>query len=122
MSRSYRKPYASVCHHHSLKEDRRLANRAVRRSQNRVTRMMACNEDLLMPHHLECAWNDVWCWSSDGKTHWAVPGARLWSRHCEAVYGIGYYSDYWSKSKVWKEYREKALVWPPTWFIKLMRK
>ncbi len=67
MSRSRRRPYAAVTGVLSAKEDKRLARRGVRRKQNLALRMTLDHDILLLPHRLECACNDVWCWRRDGR-------------------------------------------------------
>jgi hypothetical protein len=67
MSRSYRKPYSSVCHHDP--NDKRIASRALRRTQNRALREAKNLEDwdeFLLPDIYEAPHNDVWGWSRDG--------------------------------------------------------
>ena len=67
MSRSYRRPYAAITGTSSAKDDKRLAHRGVCRRQNQALKTCADFEDLLLPHHLECPWNNVWCWGRDGR-------------------------------------------------------
>jgi hypothetical protein len=66
MSRSYRRPFATITGNASAKDDKRLAYRGVRRKQNQALETCIDFEELLLPHRLECAWNDVWCWGRDG--------------------------------------------------------
>ena len=68
MSRSYRRPFASVCGKVSAKQDKQMAHRGVRRVQNRIARLMAENPDLLMPHFRSCPWNNPYSWSRDGES------------------------------------------------------
>lgn len=116
MSRSYRKPYAPVCGVCSAKYDKRLAARSMRRAQNHATKKMWYNEDVVMPHRLQCANNDVWGWLRDGKKHWMYPDARDWQGYIEAVLGVGVY-----EYPYMKKYRAEA-QWPPYWYIDLLRK
>ncbi len=66
MSRSYRRPFATITGNASAKDDKRLAHRGVRRKQNQTLKICMDYEELLLPHRLECAWNEVWCWRRDG--------------------------------------------------------
>ena len=66
MSRSYRRPYAAITGTASAKDDKRLAHRGVRRKQNLALRTCCDFETLLLPHRLECAWNNTYCWVRDG--------------------------------------------------------
>ena len=70
MSRSYRRPFAAVTGAASAKDDKRLAHGGVRRKQNLALRTCLKTgidyETLLLPHPLECTWNDTWVWDRDG--------------------------------------------------------
>jgi hypothetical protein len=66
MSRSYRRPYAAITGTASAKDDKRLAHRGVRRKQNLALKICADYENLLLPHPLECHWNDTYNWGRDG--------------------------------------------------------
>ena len=113
MSRSYRKPYASFCgSKSSAKEDKQTAARGVRHVQNYVAKLMLSDPDILMPHRLECPWNNTYSWSRDGGKKLRVPKARHWDTHVKAVLGISDWS--WGK--------ERDLVWPPEWYVKMLRK
>lgn len=76
MSRSTRRPYAAITGTDSAKDDKRLANRGVRRAQNHALRTAQDYENLILPHRLECAWNDVWVWSRDGGKSLHFPPSR----------------------------------------------
>jgi hypothetical protein len=67
MSRSTRRPYAAITGTSSAKSDKRFANRGVRRAHNRNLKCCTDLENLLLPHRLECSWNEVWIWGRDGK-------------------------------------------------------
>jgi hypothetical protein len=67
MSKSYRRPYASITGNRSAKKDKTLAHRGERRAQNHVLRVCQDWEEFFLPHKLECAWNNVYSWSRDGK-------------------------------------------------------
>jgi hypothetical protein len=66
MSRSYRRPYAAITGLASAKSDKQLAHRGVRRKQNLALKICADYESLLLPHRLECHWNDTYNWGRDG--------------------------------------------------------
>jgi hypothetical protein len=66
MSRSMRRPFAAITGTASAKDDKRMAHRGVRRKQSFALKTCADYEDFLVPHRLECAWNDTWCWGRDG--------------------------------------------------------
>ncbi|MFZ0303949.1 MAG: hypothetical protein WAL75_14765 [Terracidiphilus sp.] len=66
MSRSWRRPYAAITGTASAKDDKRLAHRGVRRKQNLALKTCADYENLLLPHPLECPWNNNYCWDRDG--------------------------------------------------------
>jgi len=66
MSRSFRRPYAAITGTASAKSDKHLAHRGVRRKQNLAVKICLDFENLLLPHHLECAWNNNYCWGRDG--------------------------------------------------------
>jgi len=66
MSRSIRRPFAAITGTASAKNDKRMAHRGVRRKQNLALKSCADYETLLIPHELECAWNNNYCWGRDG--------------------------------------------------------
>lgn len=66
MSRSYRRPFVAVNGIVSAKEDKQLAHRGVRRKQNLAIKTCLDYEHLFLPHELECAWNNTYCWGRDG--------------------------------------------------------
>lgn len=74
MSRSYRRPYAAITGLASAKDDKRTAHRGVRRKQNLALKTSIDYENLLLPHRLECAWNNTYSWGRDGcqfnYSHW----------------------------------------------------
>jgi hypothetical protein len=67
MSRSYRSPFAAITGLASAKSDKQMAHRGVRRKQNHALKTCADYENLLLPHCLECAWNNNYCWGRDGE-------------------------------------------------------
>ena len=66
MSRSTRRPFAAITGTASAKDDKRMAHRGVRHKQNLALKICADYEDFVVPHRLECAWNNNYCWSRDG--------------------------------------------------------
>jgi hypothetical protein len=67
MSKSYRRPYASVTGNRSAKQDKILAHRGERRAQNFALRVCQDWEEFFLPHKRECHWNNVYAWSRDGR-------------------------------------------------------
>lgn len=107
MSRSYRRPYASCCGVNSAKEDKRHANRAVRRLQKQYIRTNADNLDFLLPHRYEAAHNDVRSWIRDGKQVLQLPDARTWGWYCSGILK-GYHQHTWEEYIAWyAEYKRK---------------
>jgi hypothetical protein len=66
MSRSIRRPFAAITGTASAKDDKRMAHRGVRRKQDLALKICTDYESLLIPHELECAWNNNYCWGRDG--------------------------------------------------------
>jgi hypothetical protein len=66
MSRSYRRPYAAITGLASAKNDKQMAHRGVRRKQNLALKVCPDFENFLIPHRLECHWNDTYSWGRDG--------------------------------------------------------
>jgi hypothetical protein len=66
MSRSYRRPYAAITGLASAKCDKQMAHRGVRRGQNHALKSCSDYENLLLPHRLECQWNNTYNWGRDG--------------------------------------------------------
>jgi hypothetical protein len=66
MSRSYRRPFAAITGLASAKSDKQMAHRGLRRKQNLALKICADFGNLLLPHRLECAWNNTYCWGRDG--------------------------------------------------------
>jgi len=84
MSRSTRRPYAAITGTASAKDDKRMAHRGARRKQNLALKTCADYEDFLLPHRLECAWNNTWCWDRDGGQcyyGYMCHSANEWKRH-----------------------------------------
>jgi hypothetical protein len=66
MSRSTRRPFAAITGLSSAKWDKQVAHRGVRRKQNLALKACLDYDSLLLPHFLECRWNDTYCWGRDG--------------------------------------------------------
>jgi len=66
MSRSTRRPYAAITGTASAKSDKQMAHRGVRRKQNPALKTCTDYENLLLPHALECHWNNTYNWGRDG--------------------------------------------------------
>lgn len=118
MSRSYRKPYAAICGHDvSAKDDKRLAARGVRRKQNQWLRTTQdFEENGLVPHRLECHWNEVYGWSRDGKQRYIALTKRDWAKYCRIEQGL--FHSAWERR--WEA--KHPNVWPPKWYADIKRK
>ncbi len=66
MGRSYRRPLAAITGLASAKSDKQMAHRGVRRKQNLALRICLDYDSLILPHRLECRWNDTYNWGRDG--------------------------------------------------------
>jgi hypothetical protein len=66
MSRSYRRPFAAITGSASAKSDKQMAHRGIRRKQNLALKTCTDYGNLLLPHTLECHWNNTYCWGRDG--------------------------------------------------------
>jgi hypothetical protein len=84
----------------------------VRRRQNQWLRTTIEFENGVVPHKLECAWNEVYCWGRDGKQHLTVPDARDWSRYLLSTNGLHPY-----EHQGWCDEE-----WPPRWYERVRRK
>ena len=115
MSRSYRKPYATICGHRSAADDKRVARRSVRHKENQTIRESVDWDEFLIPERYECAYNDTWCWARDGKQ-------RLQTINHNDL------NPYWVSSSVWKneedlmKYHWKSLDYKIEWIKTLTRK
>jgi hypothetical protein len=79
MSRSYRKPFAAITGTVSAKDDKIRAARGARRTQDGYLRKVLQGDLLdqfLLPHRLECSWNEVYSWTRDGKQRLQFPAPR----------------------------------------------
>lgn len=108
MSRSYKhQPFMAICGV-SAKQDKRFANRGVRRAHrlalHKATKSEAY-EDFVLPHRLECACNEVYGWGRDGHQIYQALDDRDWQRYLEADSESDFFGS-----------------WPPKWFVQMMRK
>ncbi len=114
MSRSYRKPYGRWAGWKtSVKQDRQIAARNARHSQNQYLRTVDDYEAVLIPHRHECNYNDQWGWPCDGKSHLCRPS---WSEYVRKANGL------WQSRWDEQAHSTSKIEWPPQWFIKLHRK
>ena len=113
MSRSNRAPFAAVTGVRSAADDKRQAARGVRRKQNQWLRTRVDFDDAIVPHRLECTWNEVYSWGRDGRQRLQLPDNRGWSRHCLQQNGLHPY-----EASRWVNRNE----WPPRWYERLLRK
>lgn len=108
MSKSYRKqPFMACNGSHSAKSDKVRAHRGERRTYKRYLYIALINgtlEEFLLPHKLQCPWNEVYSWFRDGKKKYQGLDASDWQRYLESG-GVGHFG-----------------LWPPTWYQHMMRK
>lgn len=90
MSRSYRRAYAAITGTASAKDDKRLAHRGVRRKQKLALKICSDYEELLLPHRLECPWNNTYCWSRDGAQGY-IPSPRGTSSRSAGLTGTTHF-------------------------------
>lgn len=86
MSRSYRKPYWPITGH-SSSQDKLDGRRSVRRREKQSIKQFQVTslewDEFLIPERYECANNEVWCWSRDGKQ--TLQG---WYHNCFNIYWV----------------------------------
>ena len=116
MSRSYRKPFSACTGTKSAKDDKRRANRGVRHKQNQWLRTLEDYDSALVPHRLECAWNEVYSWGRDGHQYLQVPSQREWADYHRTSMGV-FTSDF--DRDFCLKYDDE---WPPEWYVRLQRK
>ncbi len=120
MSRSFKhKPFQAICGGDSAKKDKVLAHRGVRRVHRLALHnaLKSGEYDVLLPHRLECAWNNVYTWSRDGCQSYQGLDSRDWHRHLQANGMVNdmAYSHLWVGD-------EGYMAWPPAWYKEMMRK
>lgn len=116
MSRSYRRPYSSVCGNCSARQDKTRAARGVRRKQDAWLKTQWYEEEMgVVPHKLECDWNEIYSWTRDGGQYFRVPSAHDWNNHLEAL-------ECTRNDSYGRWMKECYGTWPPRWFQRLLRK
>lgn len=76
MSRSYRKPYTAITGTQSAHADKKMASRGLRRHQKQWLHNLNDPERDLVPHRLECPWNNTYSWGRDGRQRLAFPDSQ----------------------------------------------
>jgi hypothetical protein len=76
VSRSYRKPYTAVTGVPRSRDDKKTAVRGMRRKQNAWLRNLKDYDRALVPHRLECAFNNTYLWARDGGQFLTFPYSR----------------------------------------------
>ena len=105
MSRSYKhQPFMAICGNGSAKHDKTLAHRGVRKAVRQAIKTTTDFEDFLAPHFRECRWNNTYDWGRDGSQTYQALDTRDWTRYLESE-PDGYFGQ-----------------WPPTWYLRMMRK
>jgi hypothetical protein len=116
MSRSYKhQPFAAICGNNSAQYDKTLAARGVRRAHRQALHIALHTEefDVVLPHRLQCAHNEVYSWNRDGHQTWQGLDHHDWFRYVEANDPTSWLYD-------WKQ--EHFGTWPPQWYKEMMRK
>jgi hypothetical protein len=90
VSRSYRKPYTAVTGTKSAHSDKKLAARGLRRRQNQWLHTLEDVDGALIPHRLECAYNNTYNWGRDGRQHLLFPD-------CQGIDRFDFMHRYWVK-------------------------
>lgn len=113
MSKSYRKPYSPVTGARSAHDDKTVAARSLRRTQNFALRIAVLNnvdwDEFLMPDIYECPNNEVYGWARDGSQ-------RLYSRSRQYNNPFAYVrSPTWMTTEEimvrWEEYKQRDDDW-----------
>jgi len=86
MSRSYRRPFAAITGLGSARSDKQLAHRGVRRKQNLALKTAQDHNNLLLPHVLECPWNNTYAWGRDGGQCYLGYMLRAQDSYCQEYY------------------------------------
>lgn len=119
MSRSFkRQPFMAICGNGSAKRDKTLAHQGVRRAHRLTLHNALKSEDfdVLLPHRLECSWNNTYSWGRDGKQKYRGLRAKDWGRYVQATEFITMWPA--MQRYVTKHFSE----WPPQWYVQMMRK
>jgi hypothetical protein len=115
MSRSYKKqPFMAICGNGSAKQDKIQAHKGERRAHKRTIHKALTEQDydILLPHRLECSWNNIYSWGRDGNQRWCIPSHTEYQWHLEALY---------EPNSIWYG-DESYSQWPPSWYVEMMRK
>jgi len=121
MSRSFKhKPFQSITGTYSAKQDKRLANRGVRKAHREALHkaLLYQDYDVLLPHRLECSWNEVYSWGRDGHQMYQGLDARDWFRYLKAINPEIHPRHPWAI----RRYNKNPETWPPSWYLDMMRK
>ncbi len=81
MSRSFKyQPFMAICGRGSAQQDKTRAAQGVRRAHRQVLHKAHCTGDfdVLLPHRLECSFNEVYIWGRDGHQMYWRP-----SKYCD---------------------------------------
>jgi hypothetical protein len=91
----------------SAQDDKTRAARSVRRTHRRVlySAIKLGDYDVLLPKQKECAGNNTYSWTRDGKQQYQGLDNRDWQRFLEAKSEEDYFG-----------------TWPPQWYILMLRK
>ena len=115
MSRSFKhKPFMAVTGNYSAHDDKTRASKGVRRTCKRILHvaLKSGEVDVLLPHRLECTWNNTYSWGRDGHQTYQVPDDWDWQQHYLSTFDP---TDVWFGDK-------RFIVWPPQSYVEMMRK
>lgn len=120
MSKSYRRPYSTWVGHRSEKQDRQMAARGVRRSQNQALKESAIRDkwdEFIIPHKYECSHNNRYSWTNDGKKH------LITLRHNDfnPYHLMSPFETFWTEEKK-LEWQQERLAHKLKWIADLKRK
>lgn len=119
MSRSFKhQPFAAICGGNSAHYDKMLAARGVRRKHRQVLHIAlhTGEYEVTLPHRLQCSHNEVYNWGRDGHQYWQGLDHHDWQRYVEATS----FNNNWPAMQRWNT--ERYGVWPPQWYVEMMRK
>ena len=106
MSRSFKhQPFMAICGNGSAQQDKTIAARGVRRAHRRTLHIAlhTGDFDVLLPHRLECTYNEVYSWGRDGNQMYQ--GLKKKDRNDP--------NSWWN---------DNDGTWPPQWYVRMMRK
>jgi hypothetical protein len=120
MSRSYRRPYSAVTGVRSAKDDKRHANRGVRRAQNQYVRNIVVGnldwDETPIPVRYECSYNETYAWGRDGKQ-----SLQTISHNTYNVYYLGLSPCRWTEEEL-VQYRDERVEHQVRWIEEIQRK